>query len=625
MREHGALILGRYSTDRQNETSIEEQVEKCTEWCNAQRIPILGVYADMAISGMKDTRPQYQLMMQALREDRADMVVIYDQSRMFRKMTAWFDFRDELESMGVAVISVTQPMIGKDLRDPANFLTEGSMALFNQMWVLQTRQRVIVTMRHMAKSGLHTGGTPPLGYQVQEGRMVICESEAQIVRRIFDEYATGKTYREIIAGLNADGIKTRSGKQFGSNSLHDLLKNEKYIGVLVYGKTPRKADGRRNSHGARPSDCIRMENAVPAIVDQDVWDRVQQKMARNKRDKAGRPSTTRNYPLKGKIYCGLCKSAMVVATSSSKYHYYACSGKQRLHTCEMMPIKMENLEQTVANAVLDVLGQPSNINTLIQILREERDKLQGGATAQLQSLSARQADITRQLDQATMAILQGLNSPTLVRKVQELEGEKAAVEREVRRLKNSVCASAASENQLRELLESIIEAKDTESILAVVCRVEVSPSEIVIWTMLDTDDGGDFRDRMELEDSHVIKIDGDGPPAPNKKRKASAFLFLFYGGRARTHLNATLRGSVAREGLTERNINFCPKGTKMQIEPGHRRLRSKSSPATGDCEANQARPSQHHTFLAPSSYWENAQKTMSSFVGYSAFTAEYAK
>ena len=104
------------------------------------------------------------------------------------------------------------------------------------------------------------------------------------------------------------------------------------------------------------------------------------------------------------------------------------------------------------------------------------------------------------------------------------------------------------------------------------------------------------------------------PPAPNKKRKASAFLFLFYGGRARTHLNATLRGSVAREGLTERNNNFCPKGTKMQIEPGHRRLRSKSSPA-----------SQHHTFSAPSSYWENAQKTMSSFVGYSAFTAEYAK
>ena len=104
------------------------------------------------------------------------------------------------------------------------------------------------------------------------------------------------------------------------------------------------------------------------------------------------------------------------------------------------------------------------------------------------------------------------------------------------------------------------------------------------------------------------------PPAPNKKRKASAFLFLFYGGRARTHLNATLRGSVAREGLTERNINFCPKGTKMQIEPGH-----------GDCEANRARPSQYHTFSAPSSYWENAQKTMSSFVGYSAFTAEYAK
>ena len=57
------------------------------------------------------------------------MVVIYDQSRMFRKMTSWFSFRDQLTQMGVDVVSVTQPMIGKDLRDPTNFLTEGSMAL----------------------------------------------------------------------------------------------------------------------------------------------------------------------------------------------------------------------------------------------------------------------------------------------------------------------------------------------------------------------------------------------------------------------------------------------------------------------------------------------------------------
>lgn len=161
--EHGAFILARYSTDRQNPDSIEVQVEKCSEWCRQHELPVLGVYADYATSGMKDNRPQQMRMMEDLRAGQADTVVIYDQSRMFRKLTAWFAFRDELEAMGASVVSVTQPNIGGDLRDPTNFLTEGSMALFNQIWALQTRQKVMEKMQYMARQGLHTGGTPPLG------------------------------------------------------------------------------------------------------------------------------------------------------------------------------------------------------------------------------------------------------------------------------------------------------------------------------------------------------------------------------------------------------------------------------------------------------------------------------
>ena len=95
-RPHGAYILARYSTDSQNPDSIEVQVDKCSEWCRTNRLPVLGVYADFAVSGMRDDRPQYRRMMEELRLGGADTVVVYDQSRMFRKMTAWFEFRDEL-------------------------------------------------------------------------------------------------------------------------------------------------------------------------------------------------------------------------------------------------------------------------------------------------------------------------------------------------------------------------------------------------------------------------------------------------------------------------------------------------------------------------------------------------
>ena len=205
---HGAYISARYSTDRQNPDSIEVQVEKCTDWCNAHGLPVLGVFADEAISGMKDDRPQYRRMMKQLAAGGADTVVIYDQSRMFRKMTAWFSFRDEIERLGVKVISVTQPGIGGDLRDPTNFLTEGSMALFNQIWALQSRQKVTEKMRFMARNGMHTGGKPALGYMVEDGRLVICEPEAEIVRSIFSDYAAGKSYTEILNGLNSSGMRS---------------------------------------------------------------------------------------------------------------------------------------------------------------------------------------------------------------------------------------------------------------------------------------------------------------------------------------------------------------------------------------------------------------------------------
>ena len=149
----GALISARYSTDQQNPDSIEVQVTKCAEWCQQHNVTVLGVYADEATSGMKDTRPRYEEMMRQLRAGVGNMVVIYDQSRMFRKMTAWFAFRDELEAMGVQVVSVTQPTVGGDLRDPTNFMMEGSMALFNQIWALQSRQKTMEKLRFMARNG----------------------------------------------------------------------------------------------------------------------------------------------------------------------------------------------------------------------------------------------------------------------------------------------------------------------------------------------------------------------------------------------------------------------------------------------------------------------------------------
>ena len=522
----GAFINARYSTDNQNPDSIEVQVEKCREWCAQNNIPVLGVYADEATSGMKNSRPQYEVMMAHLRAGMADTVVIYDQSRMFRRMTAWFSFRDELTSMGVSVISVTQPMIGKDLRDPTNFLAEGSTALFNQMWALQSRQKTMEKMRFMARNGLHTGGKPALGYEVKDGRLAICEYEAEIVRRIFNEYASGKSYRQIIDGLNADGIKTKHGNAFGSNSLHDLLHNEKYIGVLTYGAAPYREDGTRNTHGKEGKDVIRIEDAVPAIVDKELFDAVQKRMAGNKRQQGGRPPKNRDYPLKGKVYCGHCKAAMTISTSQQKYNYYRCTGKKRLHNCDAPPISADELEKIVADALLKMLGTPEQTEGLIKILRDQARHIQDGAVSKLQSMLDREKEINAQLDNAVSAVLNGLNSPALTKKITALEEEKTMLSHDMIALKATVDASTLPSERLREILGQVISCSITEKsfLFSIVYRVEVTKEYIIIWTLLDVDPTG----HIDLTQEGVTITSGVPSGVPIKDAVDDAIHCVFY-------------------------------------------------------------------------------------------------
>ncbi len=506
MRTHGAFISARYSTDNQNPDSIEVQVSKCSEWCQQHQLPILGVYADMAISGMKDTRPQFEAMMRDLQLGLADTVVIYDQSRMFRKMSAWFTFRDDLTRMGVSVVSVTQPSIGGDLRDPMNFLSEGSMALFNQIWSLQSRQKTMEKMRFMARNGQHTGGKPALGYQVVDGRLAIQPEEAEIVRRIFQEYADGRSYREIIAGLNADGLKTKRGNAFGNNSLHDLLKNEKYIGVLVYGAVPYREDGTRNSHAAPSENTIRIEDALPPIISQELFDKVQARMSANRRQQAGRPPKNRDYPLKGKVFCASCGAAMSVGISKSGYYYYNCTGKKRLHNCDASPIRVDKLEKLAVQYTRAMLGSPTNVDKLLQILREQAQTIQGGAAARLNALIAEEREVTAKLNNAVDTLLEGFASTALKNKITDLEAQKAKLENDIKQLKNQVDMSMLPETTLRAALEKIMSADsaDPAAILSIIQRVEIGPEEILLWTMCHAAPDG----IIDTTRSGVTKIDG---------------------------------------------------------------------------------------------------------------------
>lgn len=490
-RVSGCFIYGRYSTENQQADSIEVQVERCTEYCQRQKLPVLGVYADYAVSGMKASRPQYDRMLADLKAGMASTVVVYDQSRLFRDMTLWFQARTELEKMGVGIISITQPFVGGDIKDPTVFSQEAMWALFNQIHVLQTRQKTIAKMRHMAENGQHTGGKPALGYRNENGHLVIDEEEAKTVRRIFREYASGKSYREIIAGLNADGITTKLGNPWGANSLNALLRNEKYIGRIVYGEKVYRPDGTRNTAKPEGKNVIRIENGIPAIVTPELWEVVHDRFAINAAQQRGRPAAVRDNPLKGKVLCGLCGGAMTMVSSKKKgkgtYYYFRCANKDRHHTCEMAPISADLLEELVANHVRSLIGSPDIRQETMALLEQETTRINQRGTERYKNLSDELTRLDLQISRIITAIENGAYSPTMNTRLHELEAKKAQTESQLKSLRKAAEVAALPQTRLESLYQDVLTAAetDTAAVCSIVSKVIVYPNRIIVFTAFD--------------------------------------------------------------------------------------------------------------------------------------------
>ncbi|GHV57942.1 hypothetical protein FACS1894216_22580 [Synergistales bacterium] len=225
---------------------------------------------------------------------------------------------------------------------------------------------------------LHNGGIPPLGYDVdKETRTyIVNEKEAEIVRYIFSQYADGIGYNRIITNLNSMGYRSKRGNIFGKNSLYDLLKNPKYTGVYTFNlRLEKDITGTRN-HQFKPKDeWIYIEGGMPSIIDRETFDKVQVKIAQNKKN-AGHFKTKRVYMLSGIIKCGECGAPMygnshIDGRHGKEYLAYECSGKSYKKICDSKGVRKENIENYVLGQLQNNLFSASSMEKL-SVMRERR-------------------------------------------------------------------------------------------------------------------------------------------------------------------------------------------------------------------------------------------------------------
>lgn len=415
-----AAAYARYSTDRQTENSIAYQLSAIREYCERNSIQLCSVFADEGESGTNTDRQGFIDLVAAAGRHEFDAVIIYDISRGSRDVADWFTFRKSMARLGVQVISVENRL--GDITNPDDFLVELINVGLGQHMVLQTRQKSLAGVAERAKQGVFLGGYPPLGYDVVNGQYVVNPHEAELVRKIFAIYAKGGSYEEILRAV--DGACGKRGRPIGKNSLHSILNNERYIGVYTWNKAQYKSMRKYAGKKANPN-CVRIEGAVPPIIDLDTWNEVRIRMNDNKRKATNKAKT--EYLLSGLIECDACGATYVGHTSTNKRgyqnRYYYCGNKYRTHTCSAPALNADKLEEFVVQQLKAYLLTAD----FTQIAQEIADTV-NSATPTLDAERRELKEVQRKIDNGMRAILNGMHFPELEEELDRLRVRKSELE-----------------------------------------------------------------------------------------------------------------------------------------------------------------------------------------------------
>ena len=255
------VIYARYSSDNQREESIEGQLRECMEFANRTGITVIGNYIDRALSAKTDNRPEFQHMIKDSYKGLFELVIVWKLDRFARNRYDSAHYKNILKKNSVKVVSAKETISeGSD-----GILMESLLEGVAEYYSAELSEKVKRGLTENALKAKVNGGQIPYGYYIDENqKLAKDETLAPIVQEIFTMYADGKMIKEIVAYLKGKGIKTRLGKEMSYNIVQYMLSNRKYIGEYKYND-------------------ITLPNAVPRIVSDELFERVQQRLQKNKR------------------------------------------------------------------------------------------------------------------------------------------------------------------------------------------------------------------------------------------------------------------------------------------------------------------------------------------------------
>ena len=327
--------------------SLDAQRDACSAYIASQRsegwLELAGHYDDGGISGGTLERPALKRLLADIEEDRVDVVVVYKIDRLSRALMDFAKLVEVFDRNDVTFVSVTQSF---NTTTSMGRLTLNILLSFAQFEREVIGERIRDKVAASRKRGIWMGGYVPLGYEVKDRKLIIKESEAAIVRMIFERFVAVGSATALARALVAEGVRTRSGRLVDKGFLYKLLANRVYIGDAVHKGTAYPGEHK-------------------PIVTLELFDRVRATLQVSPRMRAGSTRASTPALLKGLLFgpTGCAMSPTHTRKGDKLYRYYISQSviKRGAEGCPVSRVPAGEIENAVVNQLRGMLRAPEVI------------------------------------------------------------------------------------------------------------------------------------------------------------------------------------------------------------------------------------------------------------------------
>lgn len=471
----------RYSSDKQKETSLEEQKLAISRFANSRGEVIDKYYSDSAKSGTNTNRKDYQDLLSDIGADSIKSIYCYSLDRLHREGNDAEVFRQLCNSHDVLIVEASSQRIYDDSIDAKYAYRDKANS--SERYSEELAKRVRLSKEASAARHEETGGVPPYGYSIENKKLIVNADEAPAVKLIFERYLDGFSYPQIISELKEKGYKPRTGKEFCKSTIHDILKQKKYCGYYQFRMKPQKKHGKfSNSSKILPGE--EAANNHEAIISEETFSLAQEKLLMRSEGRATALNKG-NYILNGLVYCSNCGSQMNGTVKpggmkKQKYRYYQCKN-HITHECSCKDVSADALENITLHVLFDnIMQNPTELaEILTSQLRATNNK------AKIDDLQKRKAGLKKKVENGSEAILKSGNIPPIIEALNKTYEELGKVEKQLEELKTVTTRQiegheikALSTNFYTEVKKYYPEL--VKAVNASVDRIDVGDDKIII-------------------------------------------------------------------------------------------------------------------------------------------------